>query len=440
MAVKRARLALLLLVAVAAAGTLLAPPATALEAAVAADRQPPASPKPHDHAHDHAHDHHDHHDHDHNHGAHNHGAHDHDHAHDEPRTPKAADKAHTHDHGHGHDHAHGREDGARIERFSLAVWVEALFATAVVGAAPVLVLLFVPLGIGNQDAQRPLLHVFLSFAAGGLLGDALLHLLPHSLPDSHGHSHDHGHDHSHDHDHEGHSHSLSDLSVWLWTLAGMMTFLLLEKFVRAQTGGHSHGHSHGHDHDHTHGTAAVASASPARKRPAHSTKPKTDDDDGSDSSAVDLGPTHTPIAAAGYLNLAADFAHNFTDGLAIGATFLRGSGWQTTLAMLLHELPHEIGDFAILIQSGFTRREAMLTQLLTAIGAMVGTVIGLLMEGAGDASSAWIAPFTAGGFIYIACASVMPELLEDCSFVQSVKEALAMAAGVALMAIIALSE
>ncbi|KAG6956332.1 hypothetical protein JG687_00010667 [Phytophthora cactorum] len=284
-------------------------------------------------------------------------------------------------------------------------------------AAPVLVLLVVPLGVGNQEKQQPLLRVFLSFAAGGLLGDALLHLLPHSLPE--------------------------DLYVWLWTLAGMLTFFMLEKFVRAQTGG-GHGHSHGHTHSSTSvqdgGASPVSSKTTTARKRAVFKEGKDDVDVPEEEPIVSKELGKKPIAAAGYLNLAADFSHNFTDGLAIGATFLRGTGWTTTVAMLLHELPHEIGDFAILIQSGFTRREAMLTQLLTAIGAMIGTVIGLLMEGAGDSSSVWISPFTAGGFIYIACTSVMPELLEDCSLAQSLKEAGAMCAGIGLMTLIALSE
>jgi len=66
------------------------------------------------------------------------------------------------------------------------------------------------------------------------------------------------------------------------------------------------------------------------------------------------------IKVAGYLNLAADFAHNFTDGLAIGASYLAGRnvGVITTITILLHEVPHEIGDFAILVQSGCTKRKA----------------------------------------------------------------------------------
>lgn len=65
------------------------------------------------------------------------------------------------------------------------------------------------------------------------------------------------------------------------------------------------------------------------------------------------------IKIAGYLNLAADFTHNFTDGLAVGASFLAGNtiGVVTTLTVLLHEVPHEIGDFAILVQSGCTKRK-----------------------------------------------------------------------------------
>ncbi|GAB9465206.1 Zinc-iron permease [Globisporangium polare] len=392
------------------------------------------------------------------------GANDHDHDHDDRdahRTLKGSaaaphkghDHAHDHDHGHAHSHSRtpapaapaGSKKVATTDRFSVRIWSEALFATALVGAAPVLVLLFVPLGVGSQEAQKPLLRVFLSFAAGGLLGDALLHLLPHSIPNGHDHSHDHDHHdrEDHDHGHEGHSHSLQDLSVWLWTIAGMMAFLMLEKFVRAQTvGGHGHSHSGGHSHGVRDTKKIDESTATARKRKAalNGEKELVDVVDQHKDDEHEHGHAKQPIAAAGYLNLAADFAHNFTDGLAIGATFLRGSGWSTTVAMLLHELPHEIGDFAILIQSGFTRREAMLTQLLTALGAMVGTVIGLLMEGAGDSSAAWISPFTAGGFIYIACASVMPELLEDCSLAQSLKEAAAMCLGIGLMILIALNE
>jgi len=144
------------------------------------------------------------------------------------------------------------------------------------------------------------------------------------------------------------------------------------------------------------------------------------------------------IEVAGYLNLAADFTHNFTDGLAIGASYLAGNyiGIVTTVTILLHEVPHEIGDFAILIKSGCSKRKAMALQLLTALGALAGNVIALL--GSSGEASPWVLPFTAGGFIYIATVSVLPELLEESTKLgQSLKEISALLAGVGLMVIIA---
>lgn len=141
------------------------------------------------------------------------------------------------------------------------------------------------------------------------------------------------------------------------------------------------------------------------------------------------------VKVAGYLNLAADFSHNFTDGLAIGSSYLAGStvGFITTITILLHEVPHEIGDFAILLQSGVSRRNAMLLQLTTALGAVAGTAISLLAQNStGVLATQWILPFTAGGFIYIALVSVIPELLDEekPSVLQTILQVLAMLGGV----------
>jgi zinc transporter ZupT len=80
---------------------------------------------------------------------------------------------------------------------------------------------------------------------------------------------------------------------------------------------------------------------------------------------------------AGYLNLAADFTHNFTDGLAIGASFLvnKNLGFITTITILLHEVPHEIGDFAILIQSGCSKRKVSSAVILFSICSVHGIYI-----------------------------------------------------------------
>jgi zinc transporter 7 len=234
------------------------------------------------------------------------------------------------------------------------------------------------------------------------------------------------------------------MSVGLWVLAGIIAFLMVEKFVRIVKGPGSHGHSHG-------GTQPpVALKKPKVTSTAAKSKKKSKnsddedennkqveedvvDDDANDEANNDDGD----IKVGGYLNLAADFAHNITDGLAIGASYLAGNniGIVTTITVLFHEVPHEIGDFAILIQSGCSKKKAMFLQLLTAVGALAGTVLSLLAVEL--TATVWILPFTAGGFIYVATVSVIPELLEGTSLGQSIKEILALTLGVLLMVVIA---
>lgn len=147
---------------------------------------------------------------------------------------------------------------------------------------------------------------------------------------------------------------------------------------------------------------------------------------------------------SGILNLIADFLHNFTDGLAIGATFAAGKGMGsiTAFTILFHEIPHEIGDYAILIQAGYKRSSALGLQLVTAIGAMLGTTVGLYY-GTLEGATQFILPITAGGFIYIATVSVLPELMNGAAKVgkwQSLLETIALGAGIAMMYWIALIE
>lgn len=219
------------------------------------------------------------------------------------------------------------------------------------------------------------------------------------------------------------------MSVGLWVLAGIVAFLVVEKFVRLLKGGHSHSHSHAapkakdSDDEIDDKKRGKEKSADSDKKPVKKTAKATSD-----------------IKVSGYLNLAADFTHNFTDGLAIGASFLVGPavGAVTTITILLHEVPHEIGDFAILVQSGCTKRKAMCLQLLTAVGALAGTVCSLLAEGVGAAATAWILPFTAGGFVYIATVTVLPELLVGRSSLwQSLLEILALLFGVGMMVLIA---
>ncbi|EYC45151.1 hypothetical protein Y032_0437g1457 [Ancylostoma ceylanicum] len=178
----------------------------------------------------------------------------------------------------------------------------------------------------------------------------------------------------------------------------------------------------------------------------HETKEKKDDSKEKLISSPAKEQKQEGIKVAAYLNLVADFAHNFTDGLAIGASFIAGTtiGVVTMITVLVHEVPHEIGDFAILIQSGYSKRKAMAIQLVTALGALSGCAISLWVADpsalADAAASSWILPFTAGGFIYIATVSVIPELLENSSTAQSIGEILALLSGIFMMYLISMYE
>ncbi|KAL7287849.1 hypothetical protein TKK_0017917 [Trichogramma kaykai] len=301
------------------------------------------------------------------------------------------------------------------------VFVQAMGSTLLISAAPFMILFFVPLD--NSKEREPLLKILLSFASGGLLGDAFLHLIPHALP-----HHDH-HDH-HDHHGKESSHHHHNMSVGLCILGGILTFLIVEKIVRLIKGDHHHHHAPA--------PVSVPDVKNDNKLKKNDQKGKKENANKNEDKQVCENESGD-IKVAGYLNLAADFLHNFTDGLAIGASYLAGNsiGYVTTFTILLHEVPHEIGDFAILVQSGCSKKKAMMLQLITALGALLGTYISLLVGGMGDLATGWILPFTAGGFIYIATVSVIPELLADTSFWQSVKEILALIVGVYMMVLVA---
>jgi len=138
--------------------------------------------------------------------------------------------------------------------------------------------------------------------------------------------------------------------------------------------------------------------------------------------------------------LAADAAHNFTDGLLVGGSYSTSfkRGVASTLACCMHEVPHEVGDIAILMQAGFTLGAAVRTQLLTALSAMLGTVVALAF---GEQSSNLFQNFTAGGFIYVATVDVLPALLQQPSTaMQTLGQLGAFFAGVGMMLIVMVFE
>jgi len=388
--------------------------------------------------------------HGHSHGGHghSHGGHGHSHGTVQPElTPEQREKARKNLHKNW-------DDDDEEETGTGSVHWNAILATLLISAAPFFILFFIPLD--NSAENQWLLKITLAFASGGLLGDAFLHLIPHAMMASSGDESDSGHGHSHSHGHshgDGEAHGPHDLSVGLWTLAGIIAFLCVEKLVRIYSGGHSHSHAapavvpaeekkvvkkeekkeeKEQKKEEKEETKEEKKADDKKEKEDKPTEPKTEEN------AAAL-PEEKEIKVAGYLNLAADAFHNFTDGLAIGASFMAGNavGFTTTFSILFHEIPHEIGDYAILIQSGVPPMKAILLQSLTALAALAGCLVALFAHGAGQAAAAGIIlPFTAGGFIYIATVSVIPELLEGTSLMQSIYEIVALLAGVGMMVII----
>ncbi|OJZ82830.1 hypothetical protein ASPFODRAFT_50701 [Aspergillus luchuensis CBS 106.47] len=300
--------------------------------------------------------------------------------------------------------------------------VNAILATIYISGPPNFLLALCPPNIDPSS-----LSVMVAFAVGGLLGDTIFHLLPEIFL---------GED-SPDHVRFVMVEPNRNLLLGLGIMVGFFTFVAMDKTLRIATGGagHDHSHAHANNDDHkptstTTGASPQPSTSLKQRKPAsnNTTTPQpTDDDEKEINPSVKLG---------GYLNLIADFTHNITDGLAMSSSFYASPtiGATTTVAVFFHEIPHEVGDFALLIQSGFSKRKAMGAQFVTAIGAFLGTFIGIaVQELGGNSSSAavtdsslpssgllgtsltWgdmLLPFTAGTFLYVGTVSVIPELLE----------------------------
>ena len=120
-----------------------------------------------------------------------------------------------------------------------------------------------------------------------------------------------------------------------------------------------------------------------------------------------------PVAT---LNIIGDGVHNFIDGLLIGASYIVSIpiGLATTVAVVLHEIPQEIGDFGILVHAGMSARKALLLNFASGITSILGTVLVFIIGTRLQTFSLYMLPITAGGFIYIAGSDLIPEVQSEC--------------------------
>jgi zinc and cadmium transporter len=238
------------------------------------------------------------------------------------------------------------------------IWLYSLLSVIAVSLVSLIGLFTISI---KQDNLKKAIPYFVSFSVGGLLGDALLHLMPEAIELN------------------------GTLNLSLFVLIGIITSFVIEKYVQWR-------HCH----------------IPISKAHPH------------------------PFAI---MNLIGDSVHNLIDGLIIGASYLTsiGLGVTTTLAIVFHEIPQEIGDFGVLIHGGFKRNRALLLNFVTALAAIVGTAISLLLGPYIGGLNNFLVPFAMGSFIYIASSDLIPELHKETEPKKSLLQFLTMALGIALM-------
>ncbi|XP_050190469.1 zinc transporter ZIP5 [Myiozetetes cayanensis] len=291
----------------------------------------------------------------------------------------------------------------------------ALLAVASVSLPSALAVLLVPLL--SRGFFRSLLAFLVALAMGTLCGDALLHLWPHvgtSTPVE-GRWHSGGH--------RGDAVGAGPAVLQgLAVLGGIYLLFLLELLLGMLRRGRE---ATGHPHGETPGVAVgVLAPPPGGAELRHLTAPGTDPElelrphrpphepphGHSHGPALPLSPRATDIV---WMVVLGDGVHNLTDGLAIGAAFSHSlsSGLSTALAVLCHELPHELGDLAVLLRAGTAPRSVLLLNLLSALLSCLGVVVGVALGHSGTPLTPWVLTATAGIFLYVALADMLPEAL-----------------------------
>jgi len=236
------------------------------------------------------------------------------------------------------------------------------------------------LSLGPKRLER-LLFLLVAFAVGAMLGGALLHLIPESYEALGG-----------------------GPETGLLVLAGVLSFFVLEKFLHWR---------------HQHGSPEAIEGATGHVHHRHG---------------------HGPDAAAPFalVNLVGSVAHNLIDGAIVAASYMVSieTGLVTTVAVMLHEIPQEIGNFGVLVYGGYPPRKALLYNFAAGLGALVGAGLVLAFGSGIEGLADWLLPITAGAFLYIAGSDLIPELNRRHSYPanKAVGQLLMMLLGIAVMA------
>jgi len=221
----------------------------------------------------------------------------------------------------------------------------------------------------KEKTLHRILLVLVAFSAGSILGAAYFDLLPEAIE------------------------LVEESVVFIYITIGFISFFFLERFIYWY-------HGHGHE--------------------------------------ADISAEITDRAATkgfAYLNLIGDGIHNFVDGMVIAASFLIGFsvGLATTVAVIFHELPQEMGDYGILVYGGFKRGRALLLNFVVALMVILGGISAVFFIETVEALSGLLIAFAAGGFIYLAASELIPELHREKSFKKSALQFVIFILGIALI-------
>lgn len=224
----------------------------------------------------------------------------------------------------------------------------------------------------SENTRNIAVPHLVSFAVGALLGASFLGLIPHALENEH---------------------AIDPHNIGLTLLLGLLSFFILEKLVLWR-------HCH---HDHCDGHL-----------------PEITDQ-----------TQHQHNQAAGTLILIGDTIHNFVDGILIAAAFMTDIhlGIITALAIAAHEIPQELGDFVILLHSGFNRKKALLYNILSSLGTLVGALLAYFALDGMHHILPYILVVAASSFIYIAVADLIPGLHDKIKPSETLQQVLLIAAG-----------
>ena len=143
-----------------------------------------------------------------------------------------------------------------------------------------------------------------------------------------------------------------------------------------------------------------------------------------------------------YMKIIGDALHNFIDGIIIAASYVISipAGLATTLAVALHEIPQEIGDFGVLIYGGFSRSKALILNFISALTAVLGAVLALWATTVVEQIEMFLVPIAVGGFIYIAGSDLIPELHKETRLRRSIMQIIAFLLGIGVMSALLLLE